>query len=271
MSNAVTVPHRRRVAPIVVAICWLLAVGLFVALIVRRSQGQDLGQEVPALTTWIVRGSALFAILFWVGLILYGGRLTAAIGVHGLAVIGAVSSLHYTVGAISRIGGQLLQGIMGPYAVFIHGVGDEAIPCFLSAILVVLRPKPGTVGVSQLTVFLLMVVTSGTIGFTALLFISTSVLLHEVLLAVLGVTVGSVVPTPRPTAPAHVSLRIALAIGLANGAVLFAQFAYYRLMYRLQFDEWYVLSVAGVTGVVYGTIGAALGVISGYQLRRSSL
>jgi hypothetical protein len=271
MSDAITAPRRSILAPIVVALCWLLAVGLFVAMIVQRSKGQDVPQDQLDLTVWIVRGSALFALVFWAGLAFFGNRFTAGIGVHGLAMIGAISSLHYTVGAISRIGGQLLQGLMGPYAVFIHGIGDEAIPCLLSAILVVLRPKPGTVGISQLTVFLLMVVTSGTIGLTALLFVSTTVLLHEVLLALLGVTVGSSVSAARPTAPRNVIVRVALAIGIANGAVLFAQFAYYRLMYRLQFDEWYVLSVAGVTGVIYGTIGAAIGVVYGYRLRRSSL
>ncbi len=74
MSAALTVPRRSKFVPILVALSWLLAVGLFIALIVERSRGNDLTNEPSSLTTWTVRGSALFAIVFWIGLTLYGGR-----------------------------------------------------------------------------------------------------------------------------------------------------------------------------------------------------
>jgi carbamoyltransferase len=54
-------------------------------------------------------------------------------------------------------------------------------------------------------------------------------------------------------------MRTAVAIGLANGAALYIQYFIAMRFYRLHFDLWFVHAAALVTGLGYGTIGAALG------------
>lgn len=266
--SSISPVRRSPLVAIAIGASWLAAVGAFLAVLAKRIASHEFPQGTTSGTTPLLLGSVVLAIVFWTLIFRYGNRLGAWIGTDGLALIGAVSALHFTCGVFARIGGQLLQGLMGPTAVYIHGIGDEGIPCLLTALLVVLRPKPGTVTFSFVTMFLLMIVTSGTFGLTTLLFVSLSIVLHELALAGLGVTVGTRLRQPRPTAPLDVVLRVALAIGAANSAALYAQFTYARLFSRWFVDPWYMWSVAGVSGLLYGSLGAALGVIFGYRLRR---
>ena len=250
---------------------WFVAIAAFLAAIVARAAINDLplqGERTTAL--WIIGNSLVVTAIFWGVVYFRGDWLAARMGVPALAMIGVVSALHFVIATSSRVLGQVWDAMLGPFAVFIKGIGDEGLPCLLVAVVLILRPKPGTVGLSLLSVFMLMVITSGTLGPTAFIFISLSVVLHESALALLGITTTEVISRSGLTPPWHVVARVALGIGLANGAALYIQFYFYRLMFGLYFDSWYIQSVAGVTGVLYGAIGAALGTILGYRLRRTA-
>ncbi len=242
----------------------------FMAAVVARSWSQDLSGATEGHSQTILLVAFALSGLFWLSAIVNGHGITERITTRGLALIGTISALHFVVAATSRTVGVVLQAILGPYAVFISGIGDEGIPCLLSAVLVVLRPRVGVVALSNLAVFLLMVISSGTFGFSAAIFISVSIALHELMLALTGVTVSPGLPSGQNTAPLGSMVRVALALGVANSATLGIQFVAYRLLYRLFLPDWYVFAIVIVSGLIYGSCGAALGTCLGYRLRRTA-
>lgn len=247
---------------------WTLALIAFAAAIAARAKLQDVPQAGDSNQgVMIVAVCSVLAAVFWMGIASVGNRVTSRIGVSGLAMIGLVSAIHFAIAVTSRMGGQVVSAVIGPFAVFVNGIGDEGFPCLLSAVLVALRPKVGTLTLSLLSVFLLMVVTSGTLGLTALIFVSTSVALHEGLCALLRVTTGNDRYAASAKIPTGWMLRAALAISLANALALYAQFAFFRQLYRLQFSDWYVAAVVLINGLLLGFIGSVFGARLGYRLR----
>ncbi len=242
----------------------------FVAAVVARSWQQELAGSAEPQTVVVLAMALILSGVFWLVALLKGKQITEQITTRGLALIGTIAALHFVVAAISRTAGVVLQAMLGPYAVFISGLGDEGIPCLLTAVLVVLRPRVGVVALMNLAVFLLMVITSGTFGFSAAIFISVSIALHELMLALTGVTVATGLPSGQNTAPTASMLRVALALGAANAATLGIQFVAYRLLYRLFLPNWYVFAIVIVSGLIYGGCGAALGTCLGYRLRRTT-
>jgi len=203
----------------------------------------------------------------WFVLIYNGRRLARRIGTVGLTTLGLFTALHFLVSYGSRIGGDVLTGLLGPFAIFVSGIGNEGFTCLLTATVVMLIPFPGTVTLASLSLFLMNSTMTGQLGLIDLLFVTVSILLREAALAILGVTTF-LRPAAGGLAGASTMLRMALAIGAANAASLYVQFCLVQVLYRLFFASWYVLGVSLVTGLLYGTLGALLGSRLGFELRR---
>jgi hypothetical protein len=180
-----------------------------------------------------------------------------------LTTIAVLAALHFAVSFAARMAGGVLYVFLGPWSTFVDGIGGEGIPCLLLAVTIALVPRVGTATYAILTVWLLNAIVSGTFSMTSMVQVSVSVVMHESILALSGVTLGS-----RRCAGEVV--RMALAVGLANAAVLYSQFFIAIKLYDLQFPMSFVHQVSLVTGFGYGAIGAAVGAAWGRRLRRTA-
>jgi hypothetical protein len=222
-----------------------------------------------ATVSAVVLASLAVTVMTWIAAVVFGKRCVRAIGAEGLAMIALVAGMHFGVSYASRLGGNVLGTFMGPFSIFIEGLGGEGLACLLLAAAVTLIPKPGSLAVSSLAVFLLNALFTGQFGLVEVLFVTVSVALGETCLALAGVTTAGGFRRPSPTAHPVSVLQMALAIGLANAGTLFAQFCLSQVLYRLFFSAWYMAAVALITGLLYGAVGAGLGTLLGWELRRT--
>lgn len=185
-----------------------------------------------------------------------------------LSTIALLAALNFAVSFASRLVDGLLMTVLGPFFVYAAGIGDEGLPCLLVAVAVTLVPKIGTAGLSLAVVWLLYGIVTGTFSIVNLETITASVVLHEAALALCGVTILRPAPNAQPSW--SVVLRTAVAIGAANGSALFMNYVVFIHQLGREFDSWYVFSASVLVGAVYGAIGAAIGTVWGYQLRRTA-
>lgn len=181
-----------------------------------------------------------------------------------LTTIAVLAALHFAVSFAARMAGGVLYVFLGPWSTFVDGIGGEGIPCLLLAVTIALVPRVGTATYAILTVWLLNAIVSGTFSVTSIVQVSVSVVMHELILALTGVTLG------RRHRRAAEILCIALAIGAANGAVYYTQFLIAIKLYDLQFPMSFVHQVSLITGFGYGAVGAAVGAAWGRRLRRTA-
>lgn len=180
-----------------------------------------------------------------------------------LTTIAVLAALHFAVSFAARMAGGVLYVFLGPWSTFVDGIGGEGVPCLLLAVTIALVPRVGTAAYAILTVWLLNAVVSGTFNATSIVQVSVSVVMHELILALFGVTLGNRRRKGK-------IVRVALAVGAANAAVLYAQFWVAIELYRLHFPRSFVHQVALVTGFGYGAVGAAVGAAWGRRLRRTA-
>ncbi len=180
-----------------------------------------------------------------------------------LTTIAVLAALHFAVSFAARMAGGVLYVFLGPWSTFVDGIGGEGVPCLLLAVTIALVPRVGTATYAILTVWLLNAVVSGTFNATSIVQVSVSVVMHELILALFGVTLGN-------RRRKGEIVRVALAVGAANAAVLYAQFWVAIELYRLHFPRSFVHQVALVTGFGYGAVGAAVGAAWGRRLRRTA-
>lgn len=180
-----------------------------------------------------------------------------------LTTIAVLAALHFAVSFAARMAGGMLYVFLGPWSTFVDGIGGEGIPCLLLAVTIVLVPRAGTATYAILTVWLLNAIVSGTFNATSIVQVSVSVVMHELILALSGVTLR------RQPCSAEI-IRIATAIGAANAAVLYVQFFIAINLYHLQFPISFVHQVSLITGFGYGALGAAVGTAWGRRLRRTA-
>jgi len=232
------------------------------------SRGGNTAGAIVAASVLVALAAAILFAVCW-------RTVVDGLGNQGLATIGMISGLHFAVSYASVIAGYAIGAVFGPFYVFVSGVTDEGLPSLLMAVLVVLLPRPGVVALSMLTVFALNGIVSGQFGLISVLFVAVSIALNEGLLAAFGVTVrrGNAVAANGSSTwkGQEPRARIALAIGIANGATMFVQYCLFEVLYKLQYDDWYVAAVTLIPGLLYGTIGAGLGAALGYRLRRTAL
>jgi hypothetical protein len=187
-----------------------------------------------------------------------------------LSTIAMIAALHFVVSFVARLSGTILFVFLGPYYVFLNGIGDEGIPCLLIAVIVTLIPRFGTAALTIITVFLLNGIVSGSFSAAAATYVLVSVVCHEAVLLLCGVTHRRRVESTAASASTSLLVRTALAVGLANGAALYGQFMISIKFYDFHFDTWYLYSVALIAGMGYGAIGAVIGTLWGFQLRKTS-
>ncbi len=268
MPGPTAVQHLQSVSHrLIAALGWTFLALLFAVPVVCESLAAETagaGDRSPLLVILalaVAAGGALTAILC-------GPRTVRSLGNEGLVTIASIASLQFLVSYAARLVGALVAAALGPMYVFVDGLGSKGLSCLFLGVLVTLLPRPGVLSLALLTLFALNVVTSGQVGLTALVFVAVSIALHEVLAAACGVTRGAALDKAGPKLPWRFVLGTGLAVGAANAGALYVQYALYEVLLRLYFDTWYKLSVALVTGLVFGGVGAACGVVLGWRLRR---
>lgn len=187
-----------------------------------------------------------------------------------LSVIAMLASLHFAVSFVSVLFDAVLMAFLGPFFIYVSGIGDEAIPSLLLATTVALVPRVGTASLSLATVWLLNGLVTGTFTLVNLQTIGASLVLHELLLGVSGVTSESAWKSTGTRAPISAIVRTALAIGVANGTAMLATYLIFMNQLGQDFATWYISTVAIVVAGGYGGAGAAIGAAWGSMLRRTS-
>lgn len=222
------------------------------------------------LVSSVAAVSAVLSVLVWLALALFARRIVKRTGLEGLTTIALIAGLYFGASYTSRLVGDVLAAVTGPFYVFFAGVGNEGLTSLLWATLIVLLPRGGTILLASLVVFLLQAIFTGQFGVVDLLFVSVSIALAEMALALAGVTTGTSFTRPQAEPSAGQIARVAVALGCANAVTLFAQYCLIEVLHRLYFATWYVASVSIVTGLVYGALGAAIGARFGFRLRRTA-
>lgn len=259
----------RRRTPLLLSLLYLGLVAALASTFIAKFRANDLPglQDRPWVMAVVVVSLALSAA-GWIGVALAGRRVIDSVGIEGLATIGLISGLHFAVSYTAALFGTMLRPLFGPFVIFVTGLGDEGIPCLLLAVIVTLLPRPGTLMLTNLTLFILNCVFGGSFGLIQLLFVTVSIVLGEGILAAMRVTTGASLRQPGAKAPLPVVGRMAVTIGLVNAAPLLVQYCLYQVMYRLQFATWFIIAGTLIPGFFYGAIGAAIGTLLGYRLRR---
>lgn len=246
----------------------ILAVGAALAIRIRAT---ELSSFTPGTWTWVaIAALSVLTLAGWMWLVFSYRNVVRALGNSGLALIGLLSGLQFVVSYVSRFGGGVLYALLGPFGIFISGIGDEGLLCLLTAVAVTLLPKPGTLTLTYLTLFLLNSIVTGLVNLLSILFISISIAIGELLLAAFAITLGSRFRETRSAAPTNALARMGLAIGLGNSLTMAAQYAISYAAYRLHLGNWYMAAVALGPGLIYGAGGAWLGTRVGYRLRRTA-
>jgi len=222
------------------------------------------------LVSTVAAASMALSALVWLALALFARQIVKRTGLEGLTTIALIAGLYFGASYTSRLAGDVLAAVTGPFYVFFAGVGNEGLTSLLWATLIVLLPRAGTILLASLVVFLLQAIFTGQFGVVDLLFVSVSIALAEIALALAGVTTGTSFTRPRAEPSAGQIARVAVALGCANAVTLFAQYCLIEVLHRLYFATWYVASVSLVTGLLYGAIGAAIGAKFGFRLRRTA-
>lgn len=201
---------------------------------------------------------------------LVAGRRFGHFDNRELSTIALLAALHFTVSFASNVFGSLVYALTGPAAVFVSGVTGEGLPSLLLATAVVLVPRVGTATLSIATVWLMNAVATGTFAVDSTGMVLVSIVTHEIMLGAIGVTLET--PWSRLSSRMRSvdAIRCAAAIGLANSATLYAQFFISIFATRRHFDPWFIHAVALVTGLGFGAIGAAVGCVWGFQLRKTA-
>lgn len=251
------------------AACYLALGALFALLIAARSTAQNEWLPYDPKLTPILRATLAVSLAGWIVLALSFRRIVSRMGNEGLAIIGLFAGLQFVVSFVARVADSAIYVLAGPLSPFIAGFGDEGARCLLLATLVTVLPRPGTLTLSTITVALLNAIVTGNLNMSVFLFLTVGIATGEVFLALLRVTTGNAFLLPRGKPDWSIVLRIAWAIGIANGVKLFLQFRLSYVIYRLPFPEEYIWAVA-ISGLVYGALGAVLGAIIGYRLRRTA-
>jgi hypothetical protein len=187
-----------------------------------------------------------------------------------LSTIAMLATLHFAASFVAKLVASVFYALLGPYYIFPDGIGGEMIPCLLLAAAVTLVPRVGTASFSIAVVALLNAIVGGSFAVSSLTLVGVSIGVHELVLGTFGVTLDSNTARPCARLPVSLVLRTALAIGIANALTLYAQYFIAIRFYRLHFDAWFVHAAAIITGLLYGAIGAALGTVWGFRLRRTA-
>ena len=244
-------------------------VAIFIVAILARSLAVEMAtyrRTWATLGTLTLAGSLSLAALAYAKV--HWRTTIERIGNRGLALIALVSAMHFAVSFASVVLGIALSAALGPYASFVSGIGDEAIPCALLATTLVLLPRRGVLALSAASVFTLNVLATGSLGLTASVFIVVSCALQEIVAAIFGLTSGKAAVPSSTRDALRFAATVGLALGLSNSAALGLQFAVWSVLYRMFLSKTYIATVIIVTGFVYGALGGFAGALFGLRQRR---
>ncbi|MBI2194716.1 MAG: hypothetical protein HYU36_22275 [Planctomycetes bacterium] len=186
--------------------------------------------------------------------------LIALFGSTAFAVINLPSTLLFS----------LVYAVLGPFAFLVTGLLDQLVFSLLLVTLVILVPRPGTVGLALALRQLLAAVVFGNFYLPTLLFTGTTIGFLEAALWLSGATRSPRRIDRYPAAPVRTALAVGLALGIGHALAALVHYQLQIALYRFYLADWYIgLSVA-VHGFLYSFLGAVWGLRFGWQLRKIS-
>ncbi len=219
--------------------------------------------QVRQGSTWISAAFALALLGGAAGLLLLGLRLRswlAASRTVDLVTVAVFATLSFLVSGASTLVAAAVAAVLGPFAIFVTNLLDDALRYALLATLVVLLPRPGVAALSVILVWLMRGVALGAFTPIDAVTVGAQVFWLEAALWAFGVTRGE----PRPPR----WLPLAGAFGLASALTTVTGLAVAMVLYRLYYAGWYVAAVLAGPGLIYVWIACALAVGFAASLRR---
>jgi hypothetical protein len=219
----------------------------------------------------VVAVAAGLSVVGAVVAMVFGRRMTAAIGVDGMTRIALLGALHFVVSFSAKILDALLGAVSGNFAVFVSGLGGEVFPSLIQAVTVAVVRRPGALALSNLTVSIMNGLCAGQLSPIDLWLALVGATLGELLLLATGATQWPGRGDDRSgKLPVAWTWRCAAALALFNGGTWLIQYSVYQVFNRLFLPLAFVVSVVLIVGVLYGGIGAFLGARWGVRLREIS-
>ncbi len=181
-----------------------------------------------------------------------------------LTTIALFATVQFVWGVGSQLFASAATTVLGPFAPMLTGLVDEAIRTALMATLVLLIPRPGTVGASITVGYVLRLLALGSVTPIDLVWLGNAVIAHEAALWLVGITRGRGADGPTP------ARVLRLAAGLAPAALFTAAtaLAVHVAAYRLFYADWYVAMVLLGPSFLYVFGACALAVPFADALRR---
>lgn len=208
-----------------------------------------------------VLGSVLGGLL----LVVQGPRWLREAPTSALTTIALFGALNFLVSAVGRLLGVGVSAVLGPFAILLTGLVDDAIRYALLATLITLLPRPGTIALAALLSWLLSGVALGSLSPLDLIFVSNRVLWLEGALWLVGITRGT---GWLREAPAWQWLRLSLGFGMASVATTATGIVLHAVLYRLFFATWYIAMLLIGPGFLYVLFACGFAVPFAASLRR---
>jgi hypothetical protein len=182
-----------------------------------------------------------------------------------LATISMFGTLLFGVSAATQLASMSISSLLGPFAVLVTGLVDDALRVTLLATLITLRPKIGTVTLAVLVAWLLRGMSFGAFSVSGLIFLFSRLLWLELFFWIFGLSRNGRWREQRVLLR---WARLAGALGLssllsqASGLVLSV------VLYRLFLADWYIGLMLALPGLLYPVIACAVAIPVADGLRR---
>jgi len=245
-----------------------LSTAIWLAIVASAAAADDTSSPITPPAVAVLGAAGVLSLIGLLVAAVWGRRWTAAIGVIGMTRIALLSGVHFAISYTARIVDALISSVvLGPYFVYVSGIGGEVLPTLIQAVTVAIIPRPGALALSNLTVSMLNGICAGELGPSDLWFAVVGATLGELCLLLTGATRWS---TPSPQAAPRDALwpvRCAMALAAYNGATWFVQYCMFSVLYRQFYPLSFIAAVSLIVGCVYGGLGAIVGAHWGLRLR----
>jgi hypothetical protein len=170
-----------------------------------------------------------------------------------IVTISIFAALHFGFNFVAQLIDSSVLAILGPFRVFISNFFTECISYMIIISLYMLYPKRGVIGVKLLLSFLISLVLTG--GGVLLTIINTGIMIL-------------LIETVLNRFSTRANLIQFSLLGLVDASVAFIQFVEMKLLYRLMYADWYIITMMIVIGFLYTVIGCYIGRYLGRNLKK---
>jgi hypothetical protein len=222
--------------------------------------------QVRRGSSWISLAFAFALLGGLLGVVLVVLKLRTwleALRTADLVTVAVFATLSFLVSGASTLVSAVVSALLGPFAVFLTNLLDDALRYALLATLVTLLPRPGVAALSVLLTWLMSGVALGAFSPVDVVYVGAKLFWLEAALYAAGITRGV-----GPQTGVRRWLRLGAGFSVASVLTALTGLAVAMVLYRLYYAGWYVGAVLAGPGFLYVWIACGLAVGFAASLRR---